>query len=246
MLNDASAKFRWNYSERSLNNLRHTRNKFVHRGFIPSDNQRSIELLFEIAIPMLLKCFRDIYAFDLIKNLDPLSSNHVDLALRAYRALRAAKADHKHCADALIRLLELTFVDAFLSGTTVHAMGSQGFQWTSFEVTEERKRTFIHRHGLSWDRPHFNCPVCESTESILCELDADDLEQGKFQPVRLQCTHCDFSVGRFSEELEGYEPVLCSILLEQQLRDLRKEDVIEWLEGFGKDFAHAVMLLRKN
>src|SRR6185295_15911103 len=49
MLHDASNRYRWTYTERDLNNLRKTPNRFVHRGFIPNDNPRSIELLFKTA-----------------------------------------------------------------------------------------------------------------------------------------------------------------------------------------------------
>jgi hypothetical protein len=50
----------------------------------------------------------------------------------------------------------------------------------------ERKESFIHRHGASWDSPHFNCPVCWELESILCELVEEALfDYGEIRPSRL-------------------------------------------------------------
>jgi hypothetical protein len=167
MLNDASMRYRWSYTKRDLNNLRRARNRFVHRGFIPNDNPESIELLFKTAIPIIAHCFRDIHSFDLIKSLDPLYSEHMELAELAYRQLREASADCTHCVDALVRLLELTLADGFLSSGTFKAMNSGGFAWEIFEATQQKKDRFIHRYGLSWDKPHFDCPICQEGESIL-------------------------------------------------------------------------------
>jgi hypothetical protein len=142
--------------------------------------------------------------------------------------------------------LQLTLGDSFINETKIEAMGRGNFEWNIFEVTQKKKDSFIHRHGLSWDKPHFDCPVCVSNESILSELAVEDLYKGEVKPNRLLCTHCNFSVGDFSKDsvLEGYEPILCNVLLRDQIRRLKNEEIIEWLSGFGSDFAGAIAKLR--
>lgn len=248
MLNDASMKYGWNFPEQDRDDMRIARNKFIHSGFIPADNPKSIEFLFKTAIPMIAHCFRDIHSFDLIESLAPLYSEHMKLAQLAFRQLREANLDHTHCADALVHLLELTLGEAFLKSTAVQAMQGGSFEWNIWKGAKEKKDAFVHRHGLSWDKPHFDCPICQEGESILCELDEDGLCEGKIRPIRLLCTHCDFSVGEFSKGsvLRGYERILCDVLLHNQIEGLRKEDIIDWLTGFGGDFAQAIATLRNN
>jgi hypothetical protein len=45
MLGDASKRYRWTFPERDLDALRKARNRFVHQGFIPRDNSKSIGLV---------------------------------------------------------------------------------------------------------------------------------------------------------------------------------------------------------
>ena len=115
----------------------------------------------------------------------------------------------------------------------------------NFRSDATKKDGFIHRDGLSWDKPHFDCPICQEGESVLCELDAGSLYEGKIRPIRLLCTHCDFSVGSFSKDarLEGYEPILCGILLQAQIEKLNRQEIINFLQGFGSDFSEAIARL---
>ena len=149
-----------------------------------------------------------------------------------------------HCADALVYLLQLTLQNSFLSSTMLKAMDRESFRSAVWETMDEKKDRFVHRHGASWD---FSCPVCEEFESVLCELDEEDLlDNGVIRAIRLHCTHCDFSVGDFSKGavLQPYQPILCNVLLHDQIQDLKKEDIIAFLSGFGSDAANAIRKLR--
>jgi hypothetical protein len=46
--------------------------------------------------------------------------------------------------------LQLTLGDSFINETKIEAMGRGNFEWNIFEVTQKKKDSFIHRHGLSW------------------------------------------------------------------------------------------------
>jgi hypothetical protein len=82
----------------------------------------------------------------------------------------------------------------------------------------------------------------------LCELVEEDLYKGEIKPKRLLCTHCNLSVGDFSADavLEGHEPILCNVLLRDQIRRLKTDKIIEWLSGFGSDFAGAITKLSQG
>jgi hypothetical protein len=247
MLNDASRRYNWQFAESDLNRLRRKRNDFIHEGFIPKDNAESIDLLFRVAFPFIENCFSHIHSFDLIDGMVAPYSDHIVFAQKAYSELRKAGADKTHCADALVHLLQLTLQSSFLSNTLIKAMDRENFKSAVWETIYERKEDFSPRCEASWDRPHFDCPVCGHFESILCELDEEDLfDNGVIRPNRLQCTHCDFSIGDFSKSaaLQAYQPILCNVLLRDQIQNIKKADIITFLSGFGSDAANAIRKLR--
>jgi hypothetical protein len=249
MLSGASKRYNWHFAESDLKRLRIKRNDFIHEGFIPKDNAESIDLLFRIALPFIANCFSDIHSFDLIDGMVAPYSDNIRFAQKAYSELRKAGADKTHCADALVHLLQLTLQNSFLTNTMIEAMSRDNFESAVWETMHKRKESFIHRHGTSWDKPHFDCPVCEHPESILCELDEEYLfDDGIISPKRLLCSHCDFSVGDFSKEavLQAYEPILCKILLQKQIQNMKKEEIISFLSEFGSDGASAIAKLRNT
>ena len=83
---------------------------------------------------------------------------------------------------------------------------------------QERKREIASACGQSW---FFNCPLCEEYESLVAELDEDQIGNHVIKLHRVVCANCDLVVKENS--------YLANAIMSEDIAGMRKEI----LQDFG-------------
>jgi hypothetical protein len=196
------------FSESQLERFRHSRNRIVHYGFSPQDDEKTAALLLDTGFSFLSACYQEFFGFDLKKALEREIVDQLWIALDVYqRAKLLAGFRASSCFSAFGHLIRTgvrqSLMHQWESEATIHAE-EVGIK---FDHTEKRKGKLERAFGAAWA---FNCPICRDIETFVCELDESDLEKAVVTVKRGECASCGLVVPREC-------PLLGNALCSQQL-----------------------------
>ena len=208
-IRESSAGLR-QFDRANLDSLRQTRNRIVHYGFSPHDDQECGRLLVETGLPFLTALYRELFAFHLnwrdtrpgvrdftqltsqeaaCTGLVPYFSDQIHIVNSMY-ALNRDREDFDvlFCFTAFAHFLRLKMKESYASSAdnmvAVRA-ASIGFR---YEAENDEKRNISDRlGGVTWE---FDCPMCNSARSVVSGLNEDALDKGATEISWGICVSC--------------------------------------------------------
>jgi hypothetical protein len=202
-----------------LNNFRKARNNFVHSGFSPMDDGKSVGLLLEVGFPFLDQCYRYLHSFDLV---DLLPQPVVDYLRIGASVLQRAKEINSHdwtySLKSLGHWIRWNLKERFTSNWEMRHLTEADETGGNFEQKLRERKELENNFNPSWV---FDCPLCGSIGDAVCELDNDELHSRNIVPTRMACVHCGFVV-------EEEEPFVTEALLKQEVEPVKNQILREY------------------
>jgi hypothetical protein len=224
-----------------LDAFRKTRNRLVHYGFSPKDDEECARLLLDVGLPFLGQCYIDLFDFFLdwreirpgnteFQNLTPAEMEKAGLLLEVAeqlhfgaetyrRASQHAGLEVRYCFHALSHYIRLGLKELAMTSAEWKVLDraeSDGEKWEH----HRKLKADIERQlgGATWE---FNCPVCGQVQCFVADLDEHRLDAGEIRAGRGACVQCGFIVG------EG-APYLLEILLAKQYAEAKPKILQEF------------------
>jgi len=215
-----------------IDGLRRTRNRIVHYGFSPHDDQECGRLLLETGIPFLVALYRELFGFHLnwhdarpgitdfmqltkeeatAVGLVPYISDQLYIVTTMYKLNEGlSDFDFLHCFTAFNHFLRLMLKDTYSSnvdGLVTEQATSIGLR---HEIEESEKKSIAGRLGGStWE---FDCPMCNGTQSIIAGLDDEALGTGEVSLSWAICVSCHLVLPKKALHL-------ANLVLDRELKD---------------------------
>jgi hypothetical protein len=178
--------------------FRYKRNDFIHFGFSPKDGALSARLLLETGYPHLERCYQEFFQFHLYDALIVEVAHHLRVACRVYdKAKPQIDLDLSYCFISFAHQIRMGTQHWTMSDWRIDLLDSaeQGGagEWPVFEFKMNQKEAISHKFDAYWE---FDCPVCGEPDAFVCELDCDELNEGKISVIRGVCVHCNLVIPR--------------------------------------------------
>jgi hypothetical protein len=197
------------FDQSKLDTLRRKRNDLVHYGFSPKDDRECCVLLLESGLPFLDSCYKAFFDFYLdwrdirpdTKNFEGLSiaeAGKSGLTLEFANHLRYVKIiyqlsknngdfDPRLCFKAFIHFLRVHLKESAKSASEFELFKHADAYGLRFDVENRMKEELKRQFGESWT---FDCPICESFEGIVAELDDRTMSREDVTTLRCACLQC--------------------------------------------------------
>jgi hypothetical protein len=190
------------FDRSSLRTFRNSRNRIVHYGFSPKDDEETAQLLLSAGYPYLIICYKKFFDFDLLDGLVVEFSGQLKIALDVYSKTRELPNQHfSYCFRAFSHLVRWSIRESLMpeweNDASIHAEET-GFK---FEQCEKLKSELKLAFGTTWV---FDCPICDDIATFVCELDEDHMDEHVISLERGMCASCGFTVPYGSPYLADY------------------------------------------
>ena len=76
------------FPEADLDDLRKTRNRIVHEGFIPKDDSHSVFLLLNVGFPFTLQCFSELHRLGLMRYMNSQYGKQINISNAVFRRVK--------------------------------------------------------------------------------------------------------------------------------------------------------------
>jgi hypothetical protein len=203
-----------------LESFRETRNDFVHRGFSPRDDERSVRAMIVTGIPLFHAILAEFLTFDLNEGLHAEYARHIQVATRVHsRAESVGQRAERYCLRALGASIRWSLKDNFQSYWELDALKAANEDGDRFIAHAEETKRISRAYDASCV---CECPVCLEYNTAVVELDGDKLDAGEVQPVQLACVNCGFRATRGEH-----------LLAEELLRGPLERERESVLKGYG-------------
>lgn len=196
------------FNEADLESLRFTRNRFVHYGFSPKDDEESAVLLLETAYPLLVACYKEFFGFDIFNGLEVELGEQFGIVFDVFTKAKGISNLHfTYCFLAFGHLIHWSVRQSAMSDwenmSSIHAdeIGEK------FDHCEKQKRELERVLGTTWV---FDCPICNDIDTFVCGIDRDLLDDHVVSLTRGVCPSCGLVVPK------GY-PFLVDALCKKQI-----------------------------
>jgi hypothetical protein len=193
-----------------IDGVRKTRNRIVHYGFSPHDDQECGRLLLETGLPFLVALYRELFGFHLNWHdvrpgitdfmqltkeeaihvgLVPYLADQLFIVTMMYKLNKGREDfDLLHCFTAFNHFLRVMLRDCRSSNVDVLIVEQATSTGIRHELEEAEKKSVARQLGGStWE---FDCPICNGTQSIIAGLDESALEAGKPSLTWAICVAC--------------------------------------------------------
>jgi hypothetical protein len=229
-----------NYDGDKVRTFRETRNRIVHYGFSPKDDEECAVLLLETGLPFLGACYRELFDFYLdwrdirpgITDFHGLSpeemkkagllpdvAQQLRFATVVYRRAKSlSEINHGYCFRAFAHFIRLALKRSSMTAAEDRIL-ENGDTGQAFE--EHRKEKAALQEAFSHVTWEFDCPVCGGVESIVAKLDEALLHTGQVSLLRSTCVECHF-VARHDQ------PFLAEVVLGAELEEKKTEILKEF------------------
>jgi hypothetical protein len=175
-----------------LDSFRKTRNRVIHYGFSPKDDEETAGLLLGVGFRFLDQCYREFFGFTLREGLFPAHYEQLTIALEVYdKAKNISDLDHTYCFQAFGHLIRWLMKDNFMAYWEFNSAQSADEYGKKFRSCKEHKSELEGAFGLAWE---FDCPICSEVETFVCELDDDQIDNGVVSIKRAMCVNCQFAI----------------------------------------------------
>jgi hypothetical protein len=176
------------FSQWNLDNPRRTRNRMVHYGFSPQDDEQTAVLLRKVGFRFLNQCYEEFFDFSLEKGLRPDFFQQLSIATEVYdKAKNIRGLSFTYCFRAFSHLLRWSVKDSLMSHWEPESAQSADETGLKFALCEKQRGKLEQLFIQCW---FFDCPICNDVETFACELDDDQLDIGKVHLQRAVCVSC--------------------------------------------------------
>ncbi len=189
------------YDESKLARFRETRNRVVHYGFSPRDDERCAVELLETGLPFLEKCYSELFRFDLISRpgggrqtgLDFGVAKHYEVCREVYQRARQLRGiEFRYCFRTLAHYITLMVKQTKMTAIEYRLMQQQDERGVKDEhEARERYRIEGIFQGGAWE---FDCPVCGGRSTMMAELDGEELNNKRVLLRQCICVRCEMVV----------------------------------------------------
>jgi hypothetical protein len=150
-------------------------------------------LLLRIGFPFLTSCYIEFFSSDLLDGLAVEFSRQLNLVLEVYRHHAPVEGI---AATRWYRVFEhqirTSINRSLLAPWEIDPLESSEETLGNFDFVETRKKE-IERY-FKWITWEFDCPICSGIETLICELDEDQLQEGTVGLGRAICASCDLRI----------------------------------------------------
>jgi hypothetical protein len=176
----------------ALDTFRFTRNRIVHYGFSPRDDEETATLLLKIGLPFLSACYREFFIFDLLNGLVVEFGEQLRIALEVYqRTQDIPDIRYSFCFSAFAHLIRWSVRQSLMADWENDASVRADEIGAKFESCERKKNALERVFGAAW---FFDCPICHDIGTFVCELDKDRLDDRAVVLKRVACASCGLIV----------------------------------------------------
>ena len=231
------------FDGKKLTDLRQTRNRIVHYGFSPTDDEKCVRLLMLTGLPFLKRCYEDLFGFyldevDLRRSrpggseLTPEEQGKVGLMWWHAKQLRVA-IDVFSKAKEIRGLSVINSVSSFAHHVR-YAFRSNALGDAAEEILEDGDLTFdsekkqkeewrkiLRQSTIKDECFEFFCPICDGCNTLVAQINEDRLDEPIVSFRRGYCVKCGLLIPDY--------PYLADALLEPQIRKMTEEI----LTGYG-------------
>ena len=189
------------FDETKLDRFRDTRNRVVHYGYTPKDDEVCAVQLLETGFPFLEKCYSELFGFALISRpggggkggLESKVGQQYEVCREVYRRARELRGiGYRYCFDSLAHYIRFALKETTMTVTESNLIETATERGVKDEY-EERAKKRLERAFKEpvWD---FDCPVCGGKLSIVAELDAEALERKQVSVRCCVCVSCEMVI----------------------------------------------------
>jgi hypothetical protein len=220
------------FDRTKLDQLRQTRNRIVHYGFSPHDDRDCCRLLLETGLPFLNSLYIELFGFYLNwrdVRVDLTDFMQLSTKEAACVGLVPSFADQLHTINAMYNLNRdcddfdvlycFTAFNHFLRGIIKESNSSLVDDMVNeraasiglkHEIEEEQKKEITKSiGGTTWE---FDCPLCNSTRSIVSGLDEEALDKKEIKLSWGLCVSCQLAMPK-----QAYH--LADLVLQKELKE---------------------------
>ena len=189
------------FDEEKLRSFRETRNRLVHYGYTPKDDEVCAVQLLETGFPFLEKCYEELFGFNLISKpgdgrtvgLEPKVGAQYSVCREVYRRARELKGiSYRYCFHSLAHYVRFVLKGMTMTVTESTLVELETDRGVKGEYEERAKK----RLETSFREPvwHFDCPICGGKSSIIAEVDAETLKKNQVSVRCCMCVSCELVV----------------------------------------------------
>ena len=195
------------------------RNHIVHYGFSPRDDETTATLLLKTGFPFLKACYLEFFCFELVEGLALEFGENFKIALDVYQRAKALpRFRFSQCFSAFGHLILWSLRESIMAEWENEAATRAESYGLEFEICNKKKDAFERIFGATWT---FDCPICRSVDTFVCELDEERLATHTITLKRAACGHCDLVVDEM--------PFLADALVGSEI-GTKRTDI---LQGYG-------------
>jgi len=189
------------FDKAKLDRFREARNRIVHYGYTPQDDETCAVQLLETGFPLLEKCYSDLFGFDLIPGpggvgkggLDAKVGQQYTVCRDVYRQAKQLQGiRYGYCFTSLAHYVRLAIKQMAMTATESNLI-ENGSGWGAERQHEEQAKKELEGAFQEpvWD---FDCPVCGGEQTLVAELDGEALKRKQVSVRRCVCVHCEMVV----------------------------------------------------
>ena len=183
------------FARTDIDEFRKKRNEIIHYGFSPKDDEISAVLLLKTGYQLIEQCYQTFFEFPLKRSgekyggLLPELDHQLDIARKVYLKAKTERGlNLTYCFIAFAHEIRWRIQPWMMSDWQQEILDSEEDNWAAWEFKRKQKEELTCSVlDPSW---HFDCPVCGDPDSFICELDDNQLDNGKVSLKRGACVNC--------------------------------------------------------
>jgi hypothetical protein len=175
-------------NDRDLAILRQTRNRIVHEGYSSKDNHIAATLFLKTGLPFLCACYSAFFSFDSVDSLTEEFRDQIKSAKSAFDKTQENAVRASESLRALGHLIRWSLRESLMSQSELKAAEWTDVNGLGFDVIRKRREVAERRFEPSWT---FDCPICRGVNTLVVQLDEQELNNKHIVLVKGICAHCD-------------------------------------------------------
>ena len=228
-------------SERNLEAFAKARNRIIHYGFSPEDDEECVRLLLQTGLPFLKKCYQELFDFyldwrdvrpgvsnvsDLSENeagkvgLSPQTAGQLHTAFEVYAKAKELRGlSLKYCLSTFAQYIGFALRSRHRFSDAEHPISYFGKFTRGIEREQMKEAVWC-----LWQLPlekcvECECPICDGRQTLVARLDERRIKNKVISVEAAVCIKCGMSIPKG-------RPFLADIFLRDQI-SARKEEILQ-------------------
>ena len=215
------------FTIKEVNEFRQKRNRMIHSGFSPKDDESSAILLLGVGYPFIECIYETFFQYPLKRRdkkyggLLPDIDVQLEIATRVYLKARGIKdLNLEYCFYSFAHYIRWLTQGFMLSDWQQEILFPGELDDRAFDYKHEQKEQLERKtFEIYWE---FDCPVCNDPNSFVCEVDSGELEKKIIVLKRGVCVNCGLLI-----------PSNCPFLANELCVDQVEKNRLEILDEYG-------------